>query len=524
MSEMDCADLKELDDPDVTGLLVVISFTTSFIVTIAVTIFSYLSRTLPPTVYNDIDELALSSLPISKLKTSTDQSSRTRKLKALGTLLTSLSDQHLVTGSALLISFWIIFANASGAGEIRSVYSVQVATSLATVSSVIHLSSLSVLKHVWEDHRPLKLRVLFIALLLSLLLPARVLTIWGAFCRYDITVFCARSNLNQDGPGSVSDIIFEITYVLYLYRFAYQSIAHDVFRTPTVRDICSRREYWKQPTDADIILLQQIRDNKNRSSSEGFLQWYRRMVTSNPRLTTRGTLKIVHLLLAGIGQYFPRAIARSFLSNVLFMLFLSSYGLTELWVIYTGWPDGRAVRVEASFGQLMPIFLMALSIFAITDAATGPPEAPLISRGNSPHLLEDGHNNLQANQESVRQATGEVGRSNLSDIELTIRHSSENVDRASQICSTANSSPDISACSRQSTFRFLQGSLKTCTATIALYSIAIGITAAFISSQGYGDFIYLPLLAAFVWQALWQDVVIGVVRGTEDKRELQQHG
>ncbi|KAI1250378.1 hypothetical protein MGN70_007431 [Eutypa lata] len=81
------------------------------------------------------------------------EDARRRRLSRLESLILALSDQHLMTGGAMLIVTWTIILGAGDVRKERSVYSLQVAIALANISSSIHLASLSILRFYLKDHK-----------------------------------------------------------------------------------------------------------------------------------------------------------------------------------------------------------------------------------------------------------------------------------------------------------------------------------------------------------------------------------
>ncbi|KAK7990134.1 hypothetical protein PG989_010449 [Apiospora arundinis] len=143
----DCS--SKPDDPDITGLLVILAFVLTLIITFCTVLYTYLSVSLPRTAYNDFDALVIPvrfvrTLPNSGDET-TDKKGR-KRLDAWTSLVLAMSDQHLVTGTAMLITTYAITGGAGGLDRQRSVYSLRVATSLATCAAIVHISTLSVLR------------------------------------------------------------------------------------------------------------------------------------------------------------------------------------------------------------------------------------------------------------------------------------------------------------------------------------------------------------------------------------------
>jgi hypothetical protein len=71
-----------------------------------------------------------------------------------------MSDQHLVTGMAMLIALYAILLGAGDLRAKKSVYVVSVAVSLAAFSTITHTLSFCILRyHFKKEKRAAKLRV-----------------------------------------------------------------------------------------------------------------------------------------------------------------------------------------------------------------------------------------------------------------------------------------------------------------------------------------------------------------------------
>lgn len=92
--------------------------------------------------------------------------------------LIAISDQHLVTGLAILITTTLMLTGASGWNERLSFHAFQIASLLGYMSCIIHLCALTVIRDYFDTHRRLRnLRAVLMILLLLLLL----LNLWIAF-------------------------------------------------------------------------------------------------------------------------------------------------------------------------------------------------------------------------------------------------------------------------------------------------------------------------------------------------------
>lgn len=133
-------------------------------------VYTYCSRSLPREAYNSIDEDMLRFIGKKKQSPSITENARQRRLSRIESLILAMSDQHLITGGAMLITTLVIVSGAGGVRRERSVYSLRVAMALSTISSTVHLASLSILRFYMKDHKAAyTIRVIIMQVMLLLL-------------------------------------------------------------------------------------------------------------------------------------------------------------------------------------------------------------------------------------------------------------------------------------------------------------------------------------------------------------------
>ena len=294
---------------------------------------------------------------------------RARRSKGLERFVLALSDQQLVTGLAVLIAGYTDRCS-------RSFYHFQIIAVLGWFSSTTHLSTLAVLRAYLIDHPRIRdWRVTAMLAIFGLLVVSQA----GTFspqdgslpiqCVFDsfapngiyflnainlalVTIFLCVSYANRihrlytfDPDWSVQDWLVEVLARPFIRKNDVRNLERIVVITPTLskaeqgatyRKLQQRRRWWKYCKDWVM----------NRSSIS------RRMVEI---------------------WYLNQEMQRSFLSEILTLLFSVSYGISQMVTNRNQVPlAGLSGDQDAiSFGQLVPLFLIALPVLAAGEIYYG---------------------------------------------------------------------------------------------------------------------------------------------------------
>ncbi|KAK8029095.1 hypothetical protein PG991_006151 [Apiospora marii] len=246
-----------------------------------------------------------------------------------------MSDQHLVTGTAMLITSYAIAAGAGGLDKERTVYSLRVATSLATCAAIVHIATLSVLRFRFH-HRTVDsaLRHFAIVVFVGLTFGARIASSFTSFEEDGQCVFKSRVSRGFAGMTETDRIRVTATAMemvglwVCLYR-SLKSCLHIGGLRSVVR-----------------FCLRKIRGDWQMSLS--------RRQSSSPLLTM-----VVEF-------------SESSLIDMLWLSLFFCYSLAEIGRIYAGRVKfGTAVVVEPSFGQLMPMLVLTGSLLGVLTTWKG---------------------------------------------------------------------------------------------------------------------------------------------------------
>lgn len=333
----------------------ILAFVLTLIITFCTVLYTYLSISLPRAAYNDFDALVIPGWVVRMLPASgsgTDENGR-RRLAAWTSLVLAMSDQHLVTGTAMLITTYAITGGAGGLDGQRSVYSLRVATSLATCAAIVHISTLSVLRFRFS-HRTLDSTVRHVAIVVfvGLTFGARIASSLtsdqeNSLCVSASSVKCGVHDADQRHAMilRVTATIMEMAGLwICLYR-SLKACLHVGGMRSLVR-FCLLKKTLETNDEKSI-----------KADQERFL-W------GTPGL--RLLLTVMKL-------------SESSLIDILWLSLFFGYSLAEIGWIYAGrvnlktGPDSTPtdVIIEPSFGQLMPILVLTGSLLGVLTTWKG---------------------------------------------------------------------------------------------------------------------------------------------------------
>lgn len=290
--------------------------------------------------------------------------SRLERQEALTRFILALSDQQLATGLAILV--------AATANQCElSVWEFQVAFALAWFSSTTHLATLDVLRDYFIGHGVVRnWRVLGMVALMTLLSYALLMAM--ASIDETIPVQCTFEYFGDIAPDSHDPISIYLVIsaaltlafllwnygvrILWSYRNANgraSTLERLVFNLRTRK---MRRKYKPTGKELKYIIKEAVIDRDSRG----------RRTELEDIMREKGWRR--HLL---IWKRSSRLYSESFLSTGPLLVFMVSYGFTQLY--NSRWHTGAPVSVDQSmnFGQITPLFLLILPVFSAAEIYYG---------------------------------------------------------------------------------------------------------------------------------------------------------
>ncbi|KXH28047.1 hypothetical protein CNYM01_03647 [Colletotrichum nymphaeae SA-01] len=323
---------ENVPDPDVTGWGIVSSFCFSIVMNMIAIIVAYATKALPEKRYNSIDDIIHSR--------GSSSADRKQRIKAFESFMLSLSDQQLVTGMALMLATICIFAGVHGLDEGFSVYSFQIATRLGYFSCITHLCSLTVLWAYFDKHKRLRmfrtiLMVVFLAMMIGCMTISDSVTF--RFNRH-VSVKCARKHfklIDRERPNYVffSDeiiIVFNLSVLTYILISGYVQRLLQL-HCPLARE---EKDYWQR------------RSLRACFGPEAVAKFERLALAHNQTLAD---------------------LRSSFLWEIVWLLFYFTFGTANLLEFFND-ASLRLGAIKPNFGQLVPLFLLALPLITAAEA------------------------------------------------------------------------------------------------------------------------------------------------------------
>lgn len=333
----------------------ILAFVLSLIITFCSVLYIYLSISLPKTAYNGFDALVIPGWVVQKLAAQNETNAQGR-LAAWTSLVLAMSDQHLVTGTAMLITAYAIAGGAGGLDKERSVYSLRVATSLATCAAIVHIATLSVLRFRFL-HRTIDsaLRHVAIVIFVGLTFGARIASSLTSFeqdsqCVSDSSVSRGFAGMTEiDRREAVIRIAATVMEMAGLWICLYRSLKaclHVGGLRSLVRFCLLGRKLKTEKGEEE-----RIRGSREKSLLE--------------------TPCSLLLLMA-------MKFSESSLIDMLWLSLFFCYSLIEIGRIYADriqfvQAPGTSpnVVIEPSFGQLMPILVLTVSLLGVLTTWKG---------------------------------------------------------------------------------------------------------------------------------------------------------
>ena len=287
--------------------------------------------------------------------------------KGLQRFVLALSDQQLVTGLGILIAG---FANRCS----MPLYYFNIIASLAWFSSTTHLSTLAVLRPYFIEHPRLRNWRVVVMLSALVLLSVAQAVLLSPEDNSVLTQCGLESGVSKDGLN-----ILSLAVVLIFLTVAYSDgiirlYAMDPdWSTQNKLALLIVRIFRKREHKEHLIKIV-IKSLRIPEAEEGAL--WRRIEEKERHAKARNLLKAEgkgwRLALTRIA-ILRREIQHSFMGVLLSLLFAVTYGIAQIIVYRQAKPSGGLTGAEnsISFGQLVPLLLMLLPVFAAVEVYFG---------------------------------------------------------------------------------------------------------------------------------------------------------
>ena len=294
---------------------------------------------------------------------------RARRSKGLERFVLALSDQQLVTGLAVLIAGYTDRCH-------RSFYHFQIIAVLGWFSSTTHLSTLAVLRAYLIDHpRVRDWRVTAMLAIFCLLVVSQT----GTFSTQDnsLPVQCVFDSFAPGGLLFINAINLTLVIIFLCVSYANRTRRLYIFDPDwSVQDWIIEVLAWPLIRANDVRDLEKIVVTSSTLSKAEQGATYRKLQQRrrwwkycNGWVTNRSALsrRIVEI------WYLNQEMQRSFLSEILTLLFGISYGISQVITNRNQVPNAglSGDQNAISFGQLVPLFLIALPALAAGEIYFG---------------------------------------------------------------------------------------------------------------------------------------------------------
>ncbi|KAK0507288.1 hypothetical protein JMJ35_010326 [Cladonia borealis] len=380
-------------NPDVAGVGVMVSFIATAIITFIAIVVGYLSDSLRDTSLSQLDRACIAkfstirwrpwikdgptSLLLRRSMTAAmgvlgwnyaladhgdasedddkSRDARERRSKGLEKFILALSDQQLVTGLAVLIAGFVSPCS-------MSIYHFNIIAALGWFSSMTHLSTLAVLRVYFIEHPRLRTwRVVAMLFVLVLLIIARVVTLASTLDN-SLPVRCAFTHGSSRNLGYLSVVSIVGIMAFLVPTYSSSIVEQDKFR----RKLTERQQY----VGRELVKIV-IESSKKTRAEQGVLL---RSLNERRRYSALyDAVKSRKVASEDIGIHIIREIIYSFLGDIMSLYFGVALGITQVIVSRINEPSAGVVgsQNDINFGQLVPLLLMLLPLFAAGEVFFG---------------------------------------------------------------------------------------------------------------------------------------------------------
>jgi hypothetical protein len=334
----------------------------------AAVFIGYFTRALRKDRYNALDDMILDTFKPGKRN---DHEHAPSRIVALENFVLTMSDQQFVIGTALIVAIYLIWYGVVGMDAKISAYSFCIAVNLALFSCITHLSSITVLRSYFDDHKRLRnARVFLMVSAIGVLIPQLVAS---QMIDSSVTLRCA---LSQGDPTLQWDdniydqTIFFATLAMigvivcgYLRRilemyFPRFRESPEAWMAEVCASLISRPTQDELGTFAVGVAKEQLARASRLSATQTF--------------SLRGSGDLALRLVAGV---IPSELSRSFFAEIIWLLFYFTFGLSQVifFIVWGSVPDNvdsKPVSLTPGFGQILPLILLGLPFLSAIEAYT----------------------------------------------------------------------------------------------------------------------------------------------------------
>ena len=330
---------------------------------------------------------------------------RKRRIEAFEAFILTMSDGHLVTGFASVLSTIFLLAGVQSWDARTSVWTFQVAAMLGYFSFIVHLCSLTVTRQYFDDRHPAlrHMRTLLIALFLvfeCVVLGFRQTSALMWNCAMTNTVDDALTHSSGFVEGSINDRISGVVNMLFLITCLAVGM---VRRTLEI--------YIKESRQSSLLLVfvamvcRRKFDTLSsllRKYSAAYLRVELRksheILERVRNLSDPHRSKTLYRKLFGHIGTIARAIwliegSHGFSREIQWLLFYFVLGTAHLFRFLARFP-AEAAKAPANFGQLMPVFILILPAINAFEAFSG-------GREYATAVLETAHAEHEATDRAI---------------------------------------------------------------------------------------------------------------------------
>lgn len=303
------------------------------------------------------------SRPVKKCKHNEPKYDNQRR-KGINAFMLTLSDQQLVTGPAMIVAALVQHCQLS-------VYEFQVVNSLAFLSSTTHLATLVMLRQYLKENKVVRnIRVIAMILNLGLLTYTTIVAYIGYGVDGSASIQCVMDSLSSLQPDRLdfSNIIITVMFLFISYGQGimqlYSNDEDNSFLKRWLRWYCCDRpkEVRFETDDFERWYEKEIQESIQRPGSDAQRHhfWSR---SSTAEENKRSWHHVIFFTVWAVWFDFQQ----SFLGEIPALLMSCSLAITQVAYTRIGKPEIQNNENLVDFGQIVPIFLLALPLLAMIE-------------------------------------------------------------------------------------------------------------------------------------------------------------
>lgn len=338
-----------------------ISFAASSLITNLAIFVAYFGKALRPDRYSQLDEFIITGLG---RRSKASKEVRKQRIAAFESFVKALSDQQLFTSLALTVAIYLLRYGVNGLDARVSAYSYCLAVNIALLSCFVHLSAMTILReHLEKFERLRNIRICIMLITIGCLIPQFVLT---QFVDARLTLRCA-----LDPDKFYLDFVWlDDTYDQTVYLATLSIILIIVWSyLRRLLELVSPL-FKESPERLSIAAFHWTLKWPSADEQDRFEQKAAAYIeTQRSKLPTYKGLVLYGRVL-GIAIFEFR---RSFISEIIWLLFYTTFGLCQI-LFFIFWgpdPSESPVSLSLGFGQILPLVLLGLPVLSALELYSG---------------------------------------------------------------------------------------------------------------------------------------------------------